>query len=70
MTLLPGINFISKVIKYYIDLEKLRKLNENAYRILHLFQIYFNWFLYKITHRIAFNTFKNKTIISEINDIN
>ena len=27
---------------------------------------YFNWFLYKIIHRIAFDTFENKTIISEI----
>ena len=40
----------------YIKLERLTKLDKNAYKILHLFQLYFNWFLYKIIHRFDIKT--------------
>ena len=48
----------------YIKLERLTKLNKNAYTLI---LIIFYWFLYKIIHNIDFNTLENKTIL-EINN--
>ena len=54
------------VIKYHIGLESLMKLNKNAYKMTTLIFILFPC---KVIHKITLNTFENKTIILEINNI-
>ena len=42
------------------------KLNKNTHKTYTYFN--FNWYLYKIIYRIAFNTFEKKTIILQVNN--
>ena len=56
-------------MKYYIKLERLTKVNKNAYKKI----VYFYFILIdisiKIIHRIPFNMIENKTRILEIINI-
>ena len=62
LSLTDGVSYYTS--KYMFPLRKYLSFNKNTYKN-YTFLFHSNWFLYKIVHRFAFNTFENETMIFE-----